>query len=162
MPYSVKHLSIGVAAVFLIALVGWRVANGDSDDVVISAPSDVSPVVVTPVNDEKIAPTPLSALSYADGTYSATGSYTYPKGQNALGVTVTLKDDVIADVSITEMATDPISQKYQDQFVAEYTTLVVGKNIDDVQLSKISGASLTPNGFNDALNAIKSQAEITS
>jgi len=36
---------------------------------------------------------------------------------------------------------------------------VIGKNIADVQLSRVSGSSLTPEGFNNALATIKSQAQ---
>ena len=38
-------------------------------------------------------------------------------------------------------------------------TLVVGKKITDVKLDKVSGSSLTPKGFNDALEQIKTLAK---
>lgn len=99
-------------------------------------------------------------LAHKNGTYSATGSYDSPGGQDQLGVTVTLANDIITKVSITPGAGDNISEKYQNMFISGYKKYVVGKNIADVNLSKVSGSSLTPIGFNDALAQIKSQAKI--
>jgi hypothetical protein len=42
---------------------------------------------------------------------------------------------------------------------ADYKQYVVGKKIDEVQLTKVSGSSLTPQGFNDALAKIKAEAK---
>jgi hypothetical protein len=46
----------------------------------------------------------------------------------------------------------------QTDFAANYKTQVIGKKIEGLELSKISGSSLTPKGFNDALEKIRSQA----
>jgi len=77
-----------------------------------------------------------------------------------MGVKITLKNDLVTDVAITELATDGTSRMYQDAFVGGYKTFVVGKNIASVSLSRVSGASLTSRGFNDALNAIKAKAAV--
>lgn len=53
-----------------------------------------------------------------------------------------------------------MSARFQDLFAQNYKPLVIGKNIDEVQLGKVSGSSLTPMGFNDALAKIKTQAQI--
>jgi hypothetical protein len=37
--------------------------------------------------------------------------------------------------------------------------MVVGKNISELQLTKVSGSSLTPQGFMDALEKIKAEAQ---
>lgn len=96
---------------------------------------------------------------YKDGTYSAVGDYISPGGAEQVGVTVTLKNDVISDVQFEAKATRPNSVRYQGMFAGGYKTLVVGKNIAEVQLDKVSSSSLTPVGFNDALSKIKSQAK---
>jgi hypothetical protein len=36
----------------------------------------------------------------------------------------------------------------------------VGKNINDLKLTKIAGSSLTPMGFNDAVAKIKMKAKV--
>ena len=100
-----------------------------------------------------------SSSVYNDGTYSATGSYMSPGGYQQLGVTITLKNDIITSASVTNMASDGRSQRYQNMFISGYQQYVVGKNIADVHLTKVSGSSLTPSGFNDALAQIESQAK---
>ena len=37
--------------------------------------------------------------------------------------------------------------------------MVVGKNIDEVAITKVAGSSLTPKGFTDALEKIKADAK---
>lgn len=118
----------------------------------------------------KPAPTPIttqtppvdtpkkSSSVYKDGTYTATGSYMSPGGYEQLGVSITLQNDIITSASVTNMAGDGRSQRYQNMFISSYQQYVVGKNIANVYLTKVSGSSLTPSGFNDALNQIKSQA----
>jgi len=96
---------------------------------------------------------------YKDGTYSATGSYMSPGGYDQLGVSITLKNDIVTGASVTNMAGDGRSRRYQDMFIASYKQYVIGKNIANLYLTKISGASLTPSGFNDALSQIKAQAK---
>jgi uncharacterized protein with FMN-binding domain len=96
--------------------------------------------------------------SYKDGTYEAVGSYSYHSGTEEVGVNVTLANGIIEDVEVEQMAKAPVSKTMQADFAANYKTEVVGKNIDDVNLGKVSGSSLTPKGFNDALEQIKTEA----
>ena len=96
---------------------------------------------------------------YRDGTYEAVGNYVSPGGSEELGVKVTLKNDVITDSSVTPHATRPNSVTFQGIFTENYKSFVIGKNIDEVHLTKVSGSSLAPGGFNDALDKIKSQAK---
>ena len=103
-------------------------------------------------------PKKLSSV-YKDGTYSATGSYMSPAGNEQIGVTIALKNDVITSATVTNMAGDGRSQRYQNMFISGYQQYVIGKNISSVYLTKISGSSLTPSGFNDALAQIESQAK---
>ncbi|PWU22932.1 hypothetical protein C5B42_04680 [Candidatus Cerribacteria bacterium 'Amazon FNV 2010 28 9'] len=97
--------------------------------------------------------------SFKDGRYISEGDYMTHVGQKHLSVEVTLKDSVITDVNVTNQADDPMSVRYQDIFIANYKQLVVGKKITDIQLSKVAGSSLTPQGFNDALQKIEAQAK---
>jgi len=93
---------------------------------------------------------------YADGTYTATGRYgSLP---SSIGVSVTLVDDVITAVTVTPRATDPTSLDYQTRFARAIPALVVGRNIDEVNLSKVAGSSGTPDGFNAAIQRIKAEA----
>lgn len=97
--------------------------------------------------------------SYKDGTYTATGTYAYHSGTESIEVTVTLKNGEVVDVAVVNMAKAPTSKKIQDDFIANFKEMVVGKNIDEVKLGKVSGSSLTGIGFNAAIEDIKSQAQ---
>jgi uncharacterized protein with FMN-binding domain len=111
-------------------------------------------------NSGSANPTVSSSISaYKDGTYSADGSYSAPGGVETIGVTITLKNDVITDSSVTDKSVDRESREYQDNFAANYKQFVIGKNISSVQLDKVSSSSLTPNGFNKAIQQIESQAK---
>lgn len=116
----------------------------------------------TPMMVPKMMPpkNTMMSFSYKDGTYSAMGDYFSPGGEEQIGVTLTLKDDVIVDASVVSKAENPNSIKFQGIFVSNFKPLVVGKKISDVNLTKVSGSSLTPKGFNDALAKIKVQSQV--
>lgn len=96
--------------------------------------------------------------TYADGTYEATGSYTSPNGQEEVDVSLTLEGDVITAVTVTPEATNPNSVNYQNQFADGIAAIVVGKDIDEIDVSRVAGSSLTSGGFNEAVETIKSEA----
>ncbi len=96
---------------------------------------------------------------YKDGTYQASGSYNSPGGTEEVDVELTIADNTITAANVTPKAASPTSKQYQSQFVAGYKSQVVGKNVDEVKLSKVSGSSLTSQGFNDALAEIRSKAK---
>ncbi|HEY9313944.1 calcium-binding protein [Williamsia sp.] len=96
---------------------------------------------------------------YEDGEYSATGSYQSPGGQQQVGVTVTLSNSVITALSVDISQTKGTSAEFQGKFKSGIDPLVVGKNIDELDVSTVSGSSLTSGGFNDAIDQIKSEAQ---
>ena len=99
-----------------------------------------------------------STTSFKDGSYSATGSYQTPGGQESIGVKVTLAGGMITDATVTQNASGGEAEEYQSKFVSGYKSQVVGKKISDVNLSRVAGSSLTPIGFNDAIADIEKQA----
>ena len=111
---------------------------------------------------EQVAPSAMeqkTVSAYKDGVYTVDGQYVSPGGQEEIGVSLTLKDGMITDAVVTPKATRPISVKMQGVFSENYKPLVVGKSIDEVTLDVVSGSSLTPKGFNDAVTKIKEQAK---
>ena len=96
--------------------------------------------------------------SYADGTYSADGSYATPDSVETISVTVTLEDDVITAVEVTGDPQKRESEQYQSQFIGGIADVVVGQDIDEIQVSRVAGSSLTSGGFNEAIETIKSEA----
>lgn len=103
--------------------------------------------------------TSASTAMYKDGTYTVVGNYQSPAGAEDLGVTLTLAGDVVTDASAEVKATNTFSINWQNTFANNFKTLVVGKKISEVELTKVSGSSLTPMGFNDAVAKIKVQAK---
>lgn len=97
--------------------------------------------------------------SYKDGTYSATGSYFTPGGTEEIGLSITLKNGIITNSELTQQGKSPTAKIKQADFAENYKPFVVGKDIDEVNISVVSGSSLTSQGFKDALTQIKSQAK---
>lgn len=98
--------------------------------------------------------------TYKDGSYAVEGSYMTPGGKESIGVKVTLADGTITDATVTQKPISREAQTYQAAFVSGYKSQVVGKKINEISLSRVAGSSLTPNGFNSAIDTIKSQAEV--
>jgi uncharacterized protein with FMN-binding domain len=99
---------------------------------------------------------------YKNGTYSASAQYTSPGGVEGVELTVTLKNGSVTE---SELKTEPAaseSREYQAKFQSGYKDQVVGKPVDSINLSRVSGSSLTSGGFNDALAQIKEQAKSQS
>lgn len=96
---------------------------------------------------------------YKDGTYTVVGNYESPAGPEAINVTVTLAGDTVTEVEYVGTAEHMRSKREQANFGEGYRPMVVGKKIDDIQLVAVSGASLTTNGFMDALAKVKAEAK---
>jgi NifU-like protein involved in Fe-S cluster formation len=80
------------------------------------------------------------------------------KETEKITVSLTLKDGVITEANFQGNPVEQGSIFNQKKFSEGYTALVVGKNIDDVALTVVNGASLTPIGFMEALKVIKTKA----
>lgn len=102
--------------------------------------------------------TAASTGKYADGTYSASGSYQTPETVETISVTLTLDNDVITEVNVIGDPQARETQQYQGQFIGGISDVVVGKNIDEISVSRVAGSSLTSKGFNSAVDKIKSEA----
>lgn len=149
-----QSLMTGVALIALVVIVALgAVAYNSSNNPPASSGTNSSPTIVG--NDANNA---AMATAFKNGEYEAVGKYQTPGGETEVGVTLTLDNGVVTAVDVEKLATVPISQKFQDEFIASYKEQVIGKKINELQLSKVSGSSLTPKGFNDALEKIKTQA----
>ncbi|BEH00734.1 MAG: FMN-binding protein [Propionibacterium sp.] len=102
--------------------------------------------------------TAASTGKYADGTYTASGSYQTPETVETISVTLTLDNDVITEVNVIGDPQARETQQYQGQFIGGISDVVVGKNIDEISVSRVAGSSLTSKGFNSAVDKIKSEA----
>jgi uncharacterized protein with FMN-binding domain len=98
--------------------------------------------------------------TYADGTYTAEGSYETPGGEESISVEVTVADDVVSDVTVTPEASGGNAARFQDEFASGIADEVVGAELAGLSVDKVSGSSLTGGGFNAALDQIRADAEV--
>ena len=99
-----------------------------------------------------------SSAGYTDGEYTATGWYgSLPSHHD---VTLTVEDGEVAAVEITTPAEDETSLGYQQRFAEALPDAVIGRDIDDLAISKLAGSSGCSEGFMDALEKIKDQASV--
>ena len=137
-------------ALVVVALGGlglWKLSTGgDEDNKPVQQPADNA----TPATNYG---------NYKDGIYSATGNYNSPQGNERVAVTVTLKNNIVTDTTFNGQSSSRRSQSYMNKFSSGFSTLVIGKPIDQVSLTVVNGSSLTPIGFMNALAKIKAQAK---
>lgn len=96
---------------------------------------------------------------YGDGVYAANGAYSSPAGAETIGVSITVKDDMVTAVNLSSQATNATSINFQKLFIKGISAEVVGKSLDEIGgYSSINGSSLTPDGFDKALASIKAEA----
>ena len=98
------------------------------------------------------------SVDYADGTYTAEGSYQTPETIETISVTLTIEDNAVAAVEVTGDPQARETEQYQGQFIDGIAEEVVGVAIDELDVSRVAGSSLTSGGFNDAVEDIKEQA----
>ena len=98
---------------------------------------------------------------YANGEYEATADYQSPNGTETIDVALTLKGDVIQEVTVTGKSVDPSPEvlRFQGEFEAGIESVVKGKNIDELDVHRVGGSSLTSSGFNEAIEQIKIKAK---
>jgi len=110
--------------------------------------------------DANVPINPTVITMYKDGTYASEGKYESPAGQEKIAVKIMLKGDLIVDADVISLAINPTSKIMQGKFISGFKTLVVGKKLSEVNLTKVSGSSLTPKGWNDAVSKIQTQAKV--
>ena len=98
---------------------------------------------------------------YSDGDYRATADYQSPNGTETIDVDLTLKGDVITDITVTGKSVSPSPEvlRFQGEFEDGISAVVTGKNIDELDVHRVGGSSLTSSGFNEAIEQIKIKAK---
>lgn len=147
LPTHKKFLSATAAASVLLL----TAACGGGEE-----PADATPT--TSETSSSATSDGSSAASFKDGVYEATGEYSNPGGQSKVKVEVTLADGTISVVKVTPEATNGTSKGFQQKFASGIAPAAVGKKIDELDISKVSGSSLTSIGFNQAIDQIKADA----
>lgn len=159
-----KHISPGLISIIVIVLIASAAGTAyffSQETEETDTISQTSLPQSTLTDSNSVSPNTQQGTtsdSYRDGEYSATGSYVTPGGSESVKVTVTLSDGTITNVSTVGSATRGDSAQYQSAFLSGYKSQVVGKSIDEVSLSRVSGSSLTSGGFNRAIEIIRNDA----
>ncbi|VXC39540.1 FMN-binding protein [Aeromicrobium sp. 9AM] len=150
LPAHKKMLSAAAAAsvMLLTAACGSGSDDASTDSSSSSAPSTSS--------DDT---SDTAASTYKDGDYDAEASYSNPGGESKVKVDLTLADNKITKVEVTPEAENGTSKQYQAKFASGIADEVVGKSLDDLNVSKVAGSSLTSTGFNAAIDDIKADAK---
>lgn len=148
-------LPVAIAALIVFAAVGFYLYQQNTT----TPAASIAPAASSAPGSMEATETAATDSAYKNGTYSVTGEYLTPGGQRTIDVKLTLENGAVTEVEVTPKATDATSQRFQGEFVAGFKPMVVGKSIDEIELTKVSGSSLTPKGFNDALEKIKAEAK---
>jgi len=94
------------------------------------------------------------------GTFNANSSYLTPRRtEHTVDLTLTLEKDIVTAVSVAfdRQPTGQYSNDNQARFDTAYKTEVVGKRLENISLSRVGGASLTSQAFNEAVAQIIDQ-----
>jgi uncharacterized protein with FMN-binding domain len=152
--------AVVVVIIALLAYGGYAYLKKEPSNTTEDTTNSVS-TVPTGQDNGNVGPSDtVNGTTYKDGTYTALGDYTSPGGAEQIKVTVTLKDDIITDATVVSLATRPETKLNQNKFISGFKAQVIGKKITDVVLSKVSGSSLTPGGWNNAISKIEAQAQV--
>jgi uncharacterized protein with FMN-binding domain len=154
-----KKLNPLYTALIVIVLVGLVVTAAA---IAMKTNDDAKPVetVTTGSGSSDTSTSTNSSSLYKDGTYTQSGRYISPGGAESIDVSVTIANNIITSAEVKGNASRGDAKAYQSDFIAGYKSSVVGKEVDSVSLSRVAGASLTSNGFNTALDAIKEDAQV--
>lgn len=153
-----------VAVVIIVSIVFMKKPDIVADTTItdnsntpqIPAPTPATTSVPT---SAAVPGTTATASLYKNGTYSAVGSYRAPSGPEQITVSLTLVNDIVTEATVTGSSEEDTSQRYMDRFISGYKQYVIGKNIASIKLTRVSGSSLTPIGFDNALKQIEAQAK---
>ncbi|MGN6446839.1 FMN-binding protein [Amnibacterium sp.] len=105
------------------------------------------------------AATPAASIgTLKDGHYTALGKYVSPGGASAVDVELTLRDGTVTELHVTPKAENPTAQQYESHFASGVGAQAVGRKITELNVTKVSGSSLTSQGFDDAIAAIEAEA----
>jgi uncharacterized protein with FMN-binding domain len=155
-PIRIGVAAVGVAGAFALAgCAATDTATEPTTDATATATPESS---TTPTPAASASEEASSSSTYADGTYTAEGSYATPESVETIVVTVTLENDIITAVDVTGDPQKRESEEYQGRFIGGIADVVVGQDIDQISVSRVAGSSLTSGGFNQAIDTIKSEA----
>lgn len=122
--------------------------------------------IITPVKDTKqntesgqsTSPSDTKPITQTSKTYTDEETYRMSDNIYTIDVTLEVSNGVVksADVMYDNKETG-YQHPLQERFDAVYKTEVIGKKLEDINLSRVGGASLTSKAFNKAVAEIITQ-----
>ena len=113
----------------------------------------------TDVSQVEESATAVVAAEFLDGIYSASSSYTVPNGDvEPISVEIELANNQITSLSFDVEASNGTSEQWQGRFTPLVEDAVVGEDLNEADVSRLGGASLTSAAFNDLLDDVRAQA----
>lgn len=163
MTHSIRRRTLGLLSGLSVVVAVAACGNADAateDDAATGSGQSAQDATGddTASADDTTDTTDASSGAYADGTYTAEGSYSTPGGQESISVEVTVADDVVSAVTVTPEASGGNAARFQDEFASGIADEVVGQELAGLSVDKVSGSSLTGDGFNAALDRIRADA----
>lgn len=177
MPYVIAGLiAIVVAAVFLLTRTPSNpvdetqtatetATSTEAADTPNGAPastsSDLTPAV--DVTDPSLTPVGVDipeevSMDAETKTFIADAVYFTPnRTAHNITVSMTLSGDTVTDTDVLYNGETSPSTPSHSGFDSAYADEVIGKDISEVNLSRVGGASLTSAAFNDAVSDIRAQ-----
>jgi cytoskeletal protein RodZ len=157
---------VGVGAYFLTNTETPEQPNSDTNQEVVRNDSE-TPTEPMPQEDETAGSgndDPAGSSMPDDETAAATPylseqTYLTPaRTSHELEVSLSVADDgTVVGANVTYDNQDGYSNSHQERFDEAYRDEVVGKKLSEIELSRVGGASLTSEAFNEAVADIRSQ-----
>lgn len=151
--------------IILIAGVAWFVTREDTpvvrDEETPNGTDDGNAEQLDEETTEEVSVID-STPEFRDGSYQSVQNYRVPNGQEyKVDVTLTLENDQIVDYALKfdDKAVGG-SNSNQTRFADAIGAEISGQEIDELELSRIGGASLTTDSFNDAIDDVMMQARV--
>ena len=120
------------------------------------APESAPEPSPTTTDTQESSPMPDAGM-YEDGEYTARGWYGSKPSHH--DVTLTIQDGTVSDVSITTPAEDETSLGYQQRFAEALPDAIIGQPVDEITVDRLAGSSGCSEGFMDALDQIRDDAQ---
>jgi len=120
----------------------------------VSIPTAVPITILSPTTSSIIIPTAVPTTSSLKHL-SETIDYSVRGIPESIVVNITLNGTIITDLQLTQNTDNGQSAAYQDAFFSEIKPSVVGKNLKDINVSRVAGASYTTDAFMRAINKMQ-------
>jgi hypothetical protein len=144
MPYVIAII------VLLLVGIGFTMLQAPKEVTDTVVRTEEQEITITPSQDDQT----LTATTIPDGSHGTKVTYFTPKrDEYTMEISLTTENGIITDSTIVYSngaEVDPNAQRFE----GAYKEMVIGQSIHDLSLSRVAGASLTTNAFNEAVAKI--------